>query len=569
MSWDHFKRIVLFAVWVSSLLALLACDTDQALPADGCAPDSALLDLAKFDAADAGVTDLTPPDAALPDTASPPPTPYEMVKTLSALAMTGRKSGTPGGTAAAQYVAARFSACGIKPFGEKPGSYLQTFKVTPIVHTGKMEIKVTPDSSSASPFSLTYRQEWRCGRTSPASNLTAPLAFVGYSLADPGHDSYKGFDATGKIVIALRGCPKQGMKGCDDVSKVKLAAQKKAKGFILIADDDRSVDMWGGSQGQVMLPVPTVVMKQAPAEKLLPSGNTLKALKATLQIKPQAFDCAKKMTVVMNRAVYKNVDAYNVLGIIESSSPQPEGYVITGAHYDHLGFDVPPSSYFPGALDNASGTAVVIDAACRLAKTGKAPPRRHLVFAAWGAEEDGLIGSRHYVKSNVLKPSTIKTYINLDMVGGKGTAPLHVDVTSSWLPSLTPLLTAQLQGSAVTSTLGTIKTGSSDHASFMSVGVPAVYLYGPFPPDLKYHVTGDTISQMSAQTLDELGKLLASMMWKMGEAVSIFTDAGTLSDAGLPPASNPLPGAKLPSVPAPDPRPWYQRPPEQPPNAEL
>lgn len=538
--------------WPALLLLALgavACDADA--PEQPRPPDAGPVDRSTSESPSTGpdqaLPDAPAPDAAAPDAPLPPdarPTAYQTVVALTGKAMAGRKGGTPGGTAAAKYLAQRLAACGLKPWGDTAGSYLQAFKVSPIVHTGKMELTVLPQPGGVA-VSVPYRKQWRCGRLSPPAKLEALVAFVGYGVDHAKHDDYKGINVTGKVVVAISGCPPAaaGHPGCGDVAKIATAAKYKAAAVVLISGDDRMVEIWGGSQGHSLYPVPAALIKQGAAGPLLPTGKSAAALRSLLDSKgPQSAQIGHKLRLVMDRKVYKDADAYNVLGVISSADASAKEYVLAGAHYDHLGFDQPPASYYPGALDNASGTSVVLEAACRMAAKGKAPAKRHVVFAFWGAEEDGLLGSAFFVKSGKLAASKIHTAFNLDMVGGKGSAPLSVDLDAKHAATLEAELKALVSGSSLASKFGVISHGSSDHAHFVAAGVRTVYLYGPHPTPLKYHVLDDLPTELSAATLDKLGQLLDQMMWQMASSSALppAKDGGAPgADASMPPAPGP------------------------------
>jgi len=523
------------------------------------APDAGIPDLPPPDAPDAAVPDLPPPDAA-PDLVMPDarPSAYQTVVTLAGPTYSGRKGGTAGGTAAAKYLAARLAACGIKPFGDTATSFLQTFKVTPIVHSGKMEMTMMPTVGANTSF--TYRKEWRTGRLTPSSNLTTGVIFLGYGLDHTTHDDYKGVNVSGRILVAMRGCPPSlaNDPSCNDVAKIDVAAKRKAAALVLVADNDGQVNMWGGNQGHNLYKVPAALIAPGPAAKLLPSGKTLKTIKSTLDTTgPASFQIAGKMRLIMTRKVLKNVDAYNVLGILKSADPKATEYVLAGAHYDHLGFDEPPKSYFPGALDNASGTSTVVEAACLAASRAKAPPKRHLVFALWGAEEDGLIGSAFFVKSGKVAVKSIDLAINLDMVGGTGTAPMQIEFDATHAPnSREPVIKPLAKALGLNFSFGVISHGRSDHAHFVNNKVETVYFYGPFPPGLQYHTLADVPTQLSPKTLDSISNLVDQLMWAAASPTPPKPDAGP-PDAGKGEAGAVDAGAPAypaPKVPWVDPR---------------
>ena len=439
------------------------------------------------------------------------PTSDEIMRELSTPHYTGRKSGTPGGTAAALYIAGLLASCGLEPMGDTANSYLHAFNVTPIVHDGPMTMSVTPSAGGAKiPFS--YRKHWRPGRLTPKADLSAPLIFLGYGLNETKHDDYKGMAVDGAVLVALRGCPPSitDEKVCNDIAKLDKAKANQAKAFILLADDG-SVNIWGGGQGDNLYVLPVVVMKRGPAEAFMPPGSTLASVQTKLDTQgPQSFKTGLTLKLLMSRKVVKDALAYNVVARLRSGPVGTKSHIVSGAHYDHLGFDMPPFMYFPGSLDNASGTAVVIDAACRLAADPKLKLKRDLVFALWAAEEDGLIGSRTWLEAAKLKPAEIAYSFNLDMVGGTGPGPVFVDISQPDRTTLEPPLKKLAADLKLLVQIDTINSGNSDHANFVQRKISTVYLRGPYPAPLHYHTAADVPAQMSASKLDELGVFLAT-----------------------------------------------------------
>lgn len=185
----------------------------------------------------------------------------------------------------------------------------------------------------------------------------------------------------------------------------------------------------------------------------------------------------------------------NVIAVLPGSNPEFKGEVaLLTAHYDHLGFGWPGAradavgKLHPGADDNASGVAVLIEIAKQLAAR-PAPPRT-IVFIAFSGEEAGLLGSRHYVSHPVPVPvSGMYGVINMDTVGRLGDQPVSVIATESareWpfvfrgITAVTGVQTRSIPGAAE----------SSDQKSFIDVGVPGVQIFSG--AGLDYHRPTDT-----------------------------------------------------------------------------
>ena len=191
------------------------------------------------------------------------------------------------------------------------------------------------------------------------------------------------------------------------------------------------------------------------------------------------------------------VTTYNVVGYVEGNDPLHKNeYIVLGAHYDHLGFGGPSSKsdkknaiHF-GADDNASGTAALLEIAEKIVSQKK-ELKRSVLFIAFGAEEQGLLGSKYFVENSLVPLSSIKLMINMDMVGrlnkekhvymgGAGTFPDGVNFMKNLGESLNlnPIVHA-----------GSV--GGSDHVSFYKKGISVLGMHTGGHP--QYHTPEDTM----------------------------------------------------------------------------
>jgi aminopeptidase N len=186
----------------------------------------------------------------------------------------------------------------------------------------------------------------------------------------------------------------------------------------------------------------------------------------------------------------------NVLALVPGTDPARAGRaIVVGAHYDHVGrlaslaLDPQSPGIRPGADDNASGTAAMLELARRLARR---PAPRPVLFIAFDAEELGLIGSEHFIDQPVVPLDSVVAMLNLDMVGRLRSSRLIVRGTASdprWKGVLeranTRGLVLQLRSSG----------GNSDHMPFLRAGVPAVHFFTGLHPD--YHTRGDIVEGLN------------------------------------------------------------------------
>ena len=164
---------------------------------------------------------------------------------------------------------------------------------------------------------------------------------------------------------------------------------------------------------------------------------------------------------------------------------------MVGAHYDHLGLS--GGAVYAGADDNASGTAVVVGLARAFAAAG--PGERTLVFALFGAEELGLVGSGRYVKAPAVPLSRTAAMLNFDMVGRLRDGALTVSGVESG-SRLRDVAREAARAVGVKASLRDSPYGASDHAQFYEAGTPVLFFHTGAHPD--YHKPSDTADKIDA-----------------------------------------------------------------------
>jgi hypothetical protein len=202
----------------------------------------------------------------------------------------------------------------------------------------------------------------------------------------------------------------------------------------------------------------------------------------------------------------EEVRGHNVGAFIRGSDPDfYREFVIVGAHYDHLGrsprFALDPellASVHPGADDNASGTAALLELARRLAAS---PPARSVLIVHFDAEEWGFIGSRAFVQRPPVPASVMMFMLNLDMVGRLNGRDLLVDGSVADAPSRA-LADSVARAVGVTAARSSVAQDRSDQAAFASIGVPALTLTTGFHAD--YHRVTDVASRIDVPGLTRI-----------------------------------------------------------------
>jgi hypothetical protein len=216
----------------------------------------------------------------------------------------------------------------------------------------------------------------------------------------------------------------------------------------------------------------------------------------------------------------------NVLAVLEGSDPALKNeFVIVGAHYDHLGMgefgstatDKRPAIH-NGADDNASGVAVMLDVARRLARGPK--PARSIVFMAFSGEESGLLGSAHFANNPTVQLSNARAMLNLDMVGRLGQGPLIVygiGTATEWEKFVTDAAAREKVGV----TLQPDGYGASDHTSFYLKDIPVLHFFTNVHSD--YHNPGDDWEKIDAPGMNKVASIVAALTSQAANPATVLT----------------------------------------------
>jgi hypothetical protein len=474
----------------------------------------------------ATATALTAWTAALPARAQEATSDLEQhAKYLASKKLTGRGVGTPGIQLARDYIAAEFAKYGLLPGGDG-GSYFQSFDVA-------VGVKISDPSSLllATSTPLTLGEQWVPLGLSTSAKVEGEMVFVGYGVTvkDYGYDDYAGVDVNGKIVLVLRYEPppknaNSPFKKFPEYSghsalrtKANNARDHGAIGMILVdlnhSDAGQellstSSSLWRGGRSLVAAQVKRGILES----RLAAHGISLVALKETIDAneKPASIALAGLAATLQVTLEEQRERADNVIAILPGSDSTRRGEsIVIGAHYDHLGLGHygtrdgnAAGTIHPGADDNASGSAVLLDLARRLSQL-PVRPARSIVFAAFSAEELGLYGSRHFV-DRTESIASIKAMINLDMVGRLRADRLTVFGTRSGqdFSRIVTVAAAQL-GLNVTES---DDVGRSDHLSFYNRKIPVLHFFTGNHED--YHRASDTWEKLNYEGMARVSDLV-------------------------------------------------------------
>jgi Zn-dependent M28 family amino/carboxypeptidase len=202
----------------------------------------------------------------------------------------------------------------------------------------------------------------------------------------------------------------------------------------------------------------------------------------------------------------------NVLGAIPGTDPEiGDEVVIVSAHYDHEGV-APTGEVYPGADDDASGTAVMMEIAKVMASDNFAPERT-ILFAAWGSEEAGLVGSYYYVDEDPKYPlEDTVAVLQMDMVGVGDRTGLNVFGGTVFTDLFSQI--AANSDEVLVEAQPFAPGGGSDHVPFINAGVPAV-MFQTRGPHEYYHTPADSIDTIDRYELEHTGRVVGATAYEL------------------------------------------------------
>ncbi len=497
---------------------------------------------------------------------------------LSSKEFEGRGTGQPGADKAAAYLAGYFAKLGLKPAGEN-GTYMQPikFRVTQVAASslakvGEVALKYGEDYVLLPPY------------TFDEANLSGGLIFAGYGVVSPdlNRDDLADLDLKDKVVIISGGQPNDvdpgawrratspqsrtmNILGRGAAAIIVANAGTQRQPFSTIANYLSRRQVRPASAIDATFKVPPILLaSDAAIEKLFAGSGatfaeTMKKAKTGVSVS-RNLEKTLDLALKLNR---ETVASSNVIALLEGADEKlKEEAVVYTAHYDAYGIDEQGRIY-PGAADNALGTATMAAIAEAFAKTAKRP-KRSIIFLAVTGEEYGLLGTEHWIQHPTWALDKIAANLNFDGIGTEVYGPVKRVV--GFGAEHSDLGTVFEEVSAAT---GIIVTPDplpeenafmrSDHYAFVKKGVPALMLMGGpegdpsvWIPRMKkwmetdYHATTDTVKAdwnwTGPQTLAQVGLIMgmrvanaeAMPSWK---ASSPFNKPRPVSPAQAKPAT--------------------------------
>jgi Zn-dependent M28 family amino/carboxypeptidase len=421
----------------------------------------------------------------------------------------GRGPATTGDKLTQLYLETQFRTLGLKPVESLQG-YRQPFPMLGLTSTPEKTWTFRKTGQSTG-VEFKYFDDFIAvaGRPEPKVDLkNAEIVFVGYGIQAPEYqwDDFKGQDLKGKILLMMNNDPESDPKIFEGPRrlyygrwdyKYESAARQGAAGAIIIHTEHSAgypftviQTSWTGEQFELRdsqnarLDLKAWMTRPATEALVAHAGMKLDELLAkaeSREFKPVALGVTVSTGI---QCVARQSETANVVGLMPGSDPKlADEYVVFMAHHDHIGIaasrDEKDDTIYNGAIDNASGTAALLAIADAIRMSGL-KSRRSLLFAAVGAEEQGLLGSKYFAEHPPVPNGKQSAVVNIDGINFLGTTR-DVQVVGFGKSSLDSLVdrVAKKQQRVVVPDREPSKGYyyRSDQFSLAKVGVPGLYLH--------------------------------------------------------------------------------------------
>lgn len=424
------------------------------------------------------------------------------VKYLASDELEGRGVGTLGEKLATDYIAAQLKSEGVEPGGDN-GTY---FQAVPLVGSTTLPEAKLGISGHGMDIPLSFISDWvgTAFSQKPGNDFDSEAVFVGHGISAPefGWDDYKGVDVKGKVLVYFTNEPAStdpkffGGRALTYYGrwtyKFEEATRRGAVAALIVHTTPTAGYGWGVVSGSWSQEHPELLLKpgahglelaawltqDAGAKLLASTGKTIEELLAMADQK--SFRPIRLGVHVTGHIPVKlrRIESRNVIGRVNGADPRLKSQaVLFTAHWDHLGIGVPVNGdkIYNGAVDNATGCAMVLDIARAWAALPE-KPKRSALFLFVTAEESGLLGSEYYGEHPEVPAGQTAADINFDAFYPFGKTR-DVSVTGSERTTLWPIVERDAQRLGLTIEPDAQPEQGhyyrSDHFSLARVGIPS------------------------------------------------------------------------------------------------
>lgn len=496
--------------------------------------------------------------------------------------MRGRGTGDPGNFMAADYIASMFAVYGLQPGGDletiypsreerragveprRVRTFFQNLELIEYYPGENQEFSVISNYQGVGErINFVYKTDFFVNTSDVGMELSSPVVFVGYGMVDEEnkYDDFKGVNVKDRVILRLAGFPGHMDPESDayekfhsddpsfvsDLYRTKsnIAEEKGVAAIIEITREGDPLPGWADnipfrynlpfyegdeplreiytrmklpgdeigswrSTISVTMRVANQLLKGTGVDLAVYEQEVMKSMKPESKILPGKTVQIK--TTVHSRIVQER----NVIGVLEGKNP--DQVIVVGAHYDHLG--ELKGYIWNGSDDNASGTVGIMTLAKAFMATGVQPDYT-IVFAAWTAEEKGLLGSHYFVDHPYVPVENIRFYLNYDMISRD--APTDTLKTKANLtyteayPELEEMTANHIRqfNLVLQPDFRSMETprGGSDYSSFAAKGIPILSFNAGFTSD--YHQITDHASKANITKMTDIIKVGFLNVWEI------------------------------------------------------
>jgi len=494
----------------------------------------------------------------------------------------GRGTGDPGSYMAADYIASMFKVYGLQPGGDletiypsreersagveprQVRTFFQNLELIEYYPGEEQSLSISSDyRGTVEKINFVFKTDFFVNTSDVGMELSSPIVFVGYGMVDEKnrYDDFAGLDVKGKVILRLAGFP--GHKDpdsdaynkfhSDDPSfvsdlyreKLNVAEEKGVAAVIEITREGNPSTGWADNipfrynlpfyEGDKPLREVYTRMK-LPGDEI---GSWRSTISVTMRVanqilkgtgvdmdtyeekvmksmKPASKILTGKSIEIKTTVNSRIVRERNVIGVLEGMDP--DKVVVVGGHYDHLG--ELKGYIWNGSDDNASGTVGVLTLAKACMATG-VQPEYTIVFAAWTAEEKGLLGSHFFVDHPYVPAENIQFYLNYDMISRDApTDTMMVEASLTYTeayPELEEMTFNHIRryNLSLKPAFRSMEKprGGSDYSSFAAKDVPILTFNAGFTSD--YHQITDHSSKANIEKMTDIIKVGFLNVWKI------------------------------------------------------
>lgn len=405
----------------------------------------------------------------------------EKVEILTSTKFAGRLAGSVGYDMASEYARKHFQELGLIPAFET--DYFQKLFVEYNEINAPARFCLVKNNEVIIEYQIGTDYAFR-GFTG-SGDLIAPVVFCGYGISVDGYDDYKDLDVNGKIVMVFKQNPTWKIEKVEfgtgyPREKANTAFNKGAIGLIMVSRplDNNPQPVIGSvmdGDGNHLLKFPQLQISIDAANDFLKNTDYyIGELQTQIDKnkKPFSFELQVSALIKVNTDYQNKKETQNIAAVLEGNDEQLRNdFVVIAAHLDHVGSQA-DEVYYPGANDNASGSAAVMQIAEAFVKS-ETKPKRSVIFILLTAEEQGLKGAEYFINNPPVKLENIVAMLNLDCIGHGDSIQIGNGKSAPALWNLFKVADSENNNLMIDRTWS---GGGADATPFHNKGIPTAYI---------------------------------------------------------------------------------------------